>query len=148
MQKTTADPSQWLANLPDDVRPDLQHLDTFIVRYLPQASRVLWEGTFWGGTDQTIIGYGDLVMTQSRGKQVEWFMVGLAQQKAHVSIYVNAVRGGHYVTQEFASRLGKVKIGAASIAFKRLADLDLDVLGDVLDIANAQLIEARSAPTD
>jgi hypothetical protein len=63
----------------------MQHLAALIVRHLPHASRVLWEGTFWSGTGQTFIGYGDLVTTQSRGRKVERFMVGLACRK-HVSV--------------------------------------------------------------
>ena len=81
MQKTAVDPSQWLAALPENVRSDMQHLDGLIVSHLPEANRDLWEGVFWGGTAQSIIGYGDLVMTQSRGKEVEWFMVGLARRR-------------------------------------------------------------------
>jgi hypothetical protein len=147
MQKTTVDPSQWLADLPDDIRADMQHLDTFIVSHLPQASRDLWEGTFWGGTEQTIIGYGGLIMTQPGGQQAEWFMVGLARQQAHFSIYVNALRDGRSVTKEFGPRLGKVKVGAASITFRSLANLELAVLGEVLDIANAQVIHPEQ-PTN
>ena len=33
-------------------------LDRRIVAGLPGRSRALWRGTFWGGTEQAIIGYG------------------------------------------------------------------------------------------
>ncbi len=145
MQKTSTDPTAWLTTLPADIRADMEQVDALITSHLPTASRTLWEGIFWGGTEQTIIGYGDLTMTQSRGRKVEWFMVGLARQKETISIYVNAVRDGKYVTQEFGPRLGKAKIGASSISFRHLADLHLDVLGEVLDIANDQLLQAERA---
>jgi hypothetical protein len=148
MQKTTNDPATWLASLPDDVRPEMETLDAFIGQHMPGVPRTLWEGTFWGGTDQTIIGYGDLTMTQSRGRTVDWFMVGLARQRAHVSLYINAVRDGRYLTQQFAPRLGKVKVGAASIAIRRLSDLDMDALGKVIDIAYGQLADPPAARND
>ena len=50
--------------------------------------------------------------------------------------------------QEFGSRIGKVKVGAASIAFRGLADLRLDVLGEVLEIANSQLVQPQRATID
>jgi hypothetical protein len=145
MQKTTTDPSQWFADLPDDIRADMQQLDTFISTHLATASRTLWEGTFWGGTEQTIIGYGDLRLTQSRGRVVDWFMVGLARQKAHISLYVNAVVNGKYATQVLGPRLGKVKVGASSIAIRNLTDVDLDVLAELLSLANAHLTNDRNA---
>lgn len=139
MHKTSTDPSIWLASLPDDIRPDLQRLDEIISGVMQEHPRELWEGIFWGGTEQTIIGYGNLTMTQSKGREVEWFMVGLARQKNHISVYVNAVEDGRYVAEKYAAALGKVKVGKASIAIKRLADLDLDTLATVITIARDQL---------
>jgi hypothetical protein len=100
---------------------------------------VLWEGTFWGGTEQAIIGYGDYTITLSRGQKSEWFMVGLAAQKNYISIYVNAVEDGQYVAEKYRSELGKVKVGKSSISFKHLDDLDTDTLQKVLSIARGQL---------
>ena len=46
---------------------DMRLLDSVITSAMPGRSRTLWEGVFWGGTEQQIIGYGDLV--QRRPKQ-------------------------------------------------------------------------------
>jgi hypothetical protein len=66
---------------------------------------------------------------------VEWFAVGLARQKRHYSLYVNAVEDGRYLGQAYAGRLGKVKLGAASVGFRRLEDVDLDGLRALLEHA-------------
>jgi hypothetical protein len=58
--------------------------------------------------------------------------VGLARQKRHHTVYVNAVEDGRYPGQLYGKRLGKVKIGAASIAFVRLEHVDLDVLRELV----------------
>lgn len=91
-------------------------------------NRVLWTGIFWGGSEQAIIGYGDYTYTRPRGKTLEWFIVGLAVQKKYISVYVNAVEGDQYLAEKYAERLGKVKVGKSSISFTRLADINLDVL--------------------
>lgn len=136
MEKTGADPDAYLASLPDDVRPPMAALDELIRAALPGRERSLWEGTFWGGTDQTILGYGDIVQPRPQGEAVEWFAVGLARQKRHFSLYVNAVEDGRYLGQLYADRLGKVKLGAASIGFRRLEDVDLEALRELLEHAD------------
>ena len=127
----------------------MQRLDRLISGIMKGRARVLWEGVFWGGTRQAIIGYGDLSMPRPRGKTVDWFMVGLALQKRHISLYVNAVEDGRYIGAKYRAQLGKVKVGAASISFARLDDVNLDALRDVLRAARAQLPRAprRAAPT-
>lgn len=126
----------WLESLTDDRSDDLRALDALIGELFADKSRVLWIGKFWGGTDQTIIGYGDIYQPRPKGETVHWFMVGLALQKAHLSLYVNAVKDGGYLGQSYGSLLGKVKLGSASIGFKSLADLDLEQLRKMLAEAN------------
>lgn len=132
MERTDESVDAFLDGLPEPHRSTLVTLDCHIVAGLPGRSRGLWRGTFWGGTEQAIIGYGDLVQSRPKGPDVEWFAVGLARQKRNVSLYVNAVDDGQYVGQRYAERLGKVKAGAASLGFRRLEDIDLDVLDEML----------------
>ncbi|MFC4127033.1 hypothetical protein [Nocardia rhizosphaerae] len=106
----------------------LAAVDAVISAAMPGASRVLWRGVFWGGTEQAIIGYGDIEQPRPRGKSVAWFLVGLARQRNHLSLYVNAVEDGRYLSQTYGPELGRTKVGAASIAFRRVEDIDLTVL--------------------
>lgn len=107
-------------------------LDSMIAAAMPGRQRTLWEGTFWGGTAQTIIGYGDLVQARPRGVDVEWFVVGLARQKGHISVYVNAVQDDEYLVARYADRLGKVKTGAANISFRAVTDVDRRALTELI----------------
>jgi hypothetical protein len=66
-------------------------------------------------------------------------MVGLALQKRYISVYVNAVDGGQYVAEKYRKRLGKVKVGKASISFKQIEDIDVAVLREVVTFARKQL---------
>ncbi len=134
ISKTT--PDEHLAQLDDD---DMSLLDREITARMPGAARLLWEGKMWGGTDQAIIGYGHFSYKNSSGKEVEWFMVGLAQQKNYISMYVNAVSDGGYLLDEYKARLGKVKTGSASISFDSVSDVELDVLLELVERAGEQL---------
>ncbi len=133
MQITDIHPDDYLDTIEaDDARDTMMALDEIVRAALVGRSRDLWEGKFWGGTDQTIIGYGHLVQPRSRGGSVEWFVVGLAKQSRHYSVYVNAVADGAYLGARYADRLGRVKLGAASIGFTSLDRIDLAVLAELL----------------
>jgi hypothetical protein len=131
MERVDRTPDDHLVGLDDEIRSTMIAVDRVIVAAMPGRSRTLWEGVFWGGTDQTIVGYGDLVQTRSDRSRIEWFVVGLARQRRHFSLYVNAVEDGTYLVQSYADRLGKVKVGAANVTFRRVDDLDLDGLAEL-----------------
>jgi hypothetical protein len=134
MDRSTTTPDDFLESLAEPTRSELRTLDGVLSEVFAGEERVLWEGPMWGGTDQRIIGYGAMVQRQRTG-DVEWFVVGVAAQKAHLSLYVNAAEDGEYLARRYASRLGKVKAGSANLSFRRSADLDLDVLREMAERA-------------
>ena len=136
MEKTTADPDLHIASLPEAFRSDIALLDAEIRRQMPKRPRVLYTGKFWGGTDQNIIGYGDITYTNSKGEKVDWFIVGLAAQKNYISLYVNAADADGYLAAQYAGRLGKAKVRSAAITFKSVKEVDLDALLDLISRAN------------
>jgi hypothetical protein len=128
MQKTDTDPAAVIQAAPQALRYDYAALDGRIAEVMAGLPRVAWEGTFWGGTQQHIIGYGEYHYRGRSGSEGEWFIVGLAAQKQYLSLYVNATEDGEYLVKRYAGRLGKVKAGSANVTFRRLADVELDVL--------------------
>ncbi|MEM9207954.1 MAG: DUF1801 domain-containing protein [Pseudomonadota bacterium] len=133
MNKTDKDPDTFLATLDETRRADMIELDKRIVAAMPDATRTLWEGKFWGGTDQHIIGYGDYSYTQSRGKVVEYFINGLALQKNYISVYIHAVENGKYLAETYGKSVGKVKTGKSNISFRSLDDIDIDKLIELIE---------------
>jgi len=132
MDRSTTSPDEHIASLPDGVREDIAALDAAISGVMAGEERVLWEGTFWGGSQQRIIGYGAYRYKGRSGAEGEWFVVGLAVQKNYLSLYVNAAEDGQSLVKVYAPRLGKVKAGSANLQFKRAADVDLDVLRELV----------------
>ena len=139
MEKTDTKPSDYIASLPAETRADVDRLDAAISDVMSGYPKTMWEGRFWGGSDQQIIGYGDYSYERSGGKTVEWFIVGLAQQKQYISVYVNATDDDGYLTERYADRLGKAKVGKSSISFKSLDNIHLDVLLDLVAHAERQM---------
>lgn len=145
MQRTTTAPDDYLASLPDDVREDMTALDAAIAPIFAGHERVLWEGVFWGGSQQQIIGYGDLRQKNSKGGEVEWFAVGLASQKNYLSLYVSVVDDEGYLVQRYCDRLGRVKCSNANVTFKRLSDLDLPVVIEMVTRARDAWLAGANA---
>jgi hypothetical protein len=139
LERTSNDPDVFIESLQPEIRDDMRQLDHLISEVMADETRTLWEGVFWGGSDQTIIGYGDFSSTDSKGKTVDWFKVGLAAQKNYLSIYVNAADTDGYLVKKYENRLGKVKVGSASIGFKSVGDIDLDVLRELIQTAKEQM---------
>jgi hypothetical protein len=131
-RSTTTTPDQHIASLPEGVREDIASLDAAISAAMSGLERVLWEGVFWGGSSQQIIGYGSYRYKGRSGAEGEWFIVGLAAQKNYLSLYVNGAEGGTTLAKRYGPTLGKVKAGSGNIQFKRAADIDLDALRELV----------------
>jgi hypothetical protein len=141
MQRTDKNVDDYLAGLTGDRADSMRALDAVIAEELPGVERILWEGVFWGGTEQQIIGYGGTANPRPRGEVVEWFLIGLADQKKHISLYVNANSEGKHLVQLWKDRLGKVKVGTAAATLTSFEAVDVDGL-------RAMIREARRLTPD
>ena len=144
MKRVESSPDAYIASQASDIRTVLEELHVLIKKALPEQDCYLWEGVFWGGSQQQIIGYGNYSYQRSDKKQVEWFTVGLARQKNYFSVYVNAVEDKAYLAEIYRSRLGKVKIGKSNIRFRNLADVNLNVLTEMIEHAGKITADSKS----
>lgn len=135
MERTSKDVDTHLESIAGQRGEEMRQLDRAITEKMPGAGRHLYEGKFWGGSEQQIVGYGVADYTNRSGDAVEWFTVGLAAQKNYISIYVNAVENDAYLLGQYKGKLGKVKMGSASISFDSLDDVDYESLMDLVERA-------------
>lgn len=91
------------------------------------------------------VGEGEYSYEKSNRETVEWFIVGLAAQQNYISIYVSATDGDRYLTEKYASTLGKVKVGKSSIGFDTIDDIDLDKLSRLATDARRLMTWTRLA---
>lgn len=131
MIKVNLDPDIFISTL-EEKQKDMIFLDKEISKIMSGECRVLWQGKFWGGSEQNIIGYGELKYTRRKNEVVEWFKIGLAAQKDYISIYVNAIENNQYLAEKYKDKLGKVRVGKSSISFKNISDIDLKVFIELI----------------
>jgi hypothetical protein len=131
MQRTTTPIEEYLDSLPEDRREEMRSLDAAIAPIFAGQERVLWEGVFYGGTQQRILGYGLYHYRGRSGAEGDWFVVGLAVQKDHLTFYATGAEDGQSLIKRHGSRLGKAKLGSGSATFRRLTDVDLAAVVDI-----------------
>jgi Domain of unknown function (DU1801) len=78
----------------------------------------------WG---DSIIGFGTYHYRYASGQEGDWPPVGLSPRKTALTIYLSA--GGD---EDLLSRLGPHRTGRSCLYIKRLADIDADVLRDLV----------------
>ena len=81
-----------------------------------------FEPTMWG---PSIIGFGKFHYKYASGREGDSPLLGFSPRKAQFSLYVIA-QGKDY--KDLLGKLGKYKMSKACIYFKKLSDLDLNIL--------------------
>lgn len=95
------------------------------------------EPKMWGAS---LIGFGSKVYTSpTTDRQVDWFYVGFSPRKANISLYV---LNGFAKQGELLGKLGKFTMGKGCLYIKKLADIDIKVLRQLVDesVKNAKTI--------
>lgn len=117
---------KYLSMLTEERRNILMKLDKLIKETAPQLKSHF---------TYNMPGYGDFEYTNYKKEQIRWPVISVASQKNYVSVYVCAVVDGQYVAEKFKDRLGKVSVGKSCIRFKKLEDINLSVLKEVIKVA-------------
>jgi len=118
-------PEQLIDGLDEPRRTQIAELDGLIREVRPDLERFLYG---------KMLGYGPFHYRYASGREGDTAKVSLASQKQYISLYVNCTvgDGDRYLAEEYQERLSKANIGKSCIRFKRPADLDLDVLRELL----------------
>ena len=93
------------------------------------------EVKIWHSMGYQIIGYGQSTYKYSNNRVGYWFIVGLCAHKSYLSLYVWGILNNQYLLETYKDKLGKVKIGKSCLNFKTLAELNLEILQEVVQKA-------------
>lgn len=81
----------------------------------------------WG---DSMIGFGSYHYKSKRSTQEgDWFLVGFSPRKSAISLYVYQ---GEASQEDLLQKLGKFTMGKACIYVKKLSDIHLDVLSQLI----------------
>ncbi len=80
----------------------------------------------WG---PSIIGFGRYAYTYDTGHSGEFMMTGFSPRKANMVLYILP---GYTDISDTLARIGKHKIGKSCLYINKLADVDMDVLEEIV----------------
>ena len=80
----------------------------------------------WG---PSLIGYGRYHYKYESGREGEMLMTGFSPRKANLVLYIMP---GYLELEEKLARLGKHKLGKSCLYVNKLADVDIDVLKEII----------------
>lgn len=120
---TATTPNEYIAMIAEPRRSEIQRLHDYIQSVIPDLKPRILSG---------MIGYGTYHYTSSSGREGEWSVVALASQKNYISVYVCGVVNGAHVAEQHKDWLPKANIGKSCIRFKKVDDIDLEKLKDMI----------------
>jgi hypothetical protein len=118
----------YLASLPDDRGDTVKRVHEVVTQAVPELEVRMWK---------SFIGYGSYHYRYASGREGDWFPIGLTNNKSYVSLYFCAAEDDGYLAEKNEDRLGKVSVGKSCVRFKKLDDLNLDVVAELAQRAAA-----------
>jgi len=77
-----------------------------------------------------IVGFGSYHYKYASGREGDWFLVGFAPRKQSLTLYIMS---GFKKYSALLKKLGKHKIGVSCLYVKRLDDVDMDALAQLIE---------------
>jgi len=125
--KTTASThEEYLAGLTEPRQGELRALHELVRANAPELTPTMEFG---------MPGYGRYHYRYASGREGDWALVMLASNKNYISFYVSCAPGERDLAEAYADRLPKANIGKGCIRFKRLSDVDTEVIADLVRYA-------------
>ena len=95
-----------------------------IVQMMKQATKA--EPKMWGSS---IIGFGSRRYKYASGREGDWMQIGFSPRKQNITLYLMLGSGRH---TDLLKKLGKHSTGKGCLYIKRLSDVDIRVLKEMI----------------
>lgn len=120
----------YITSQPEPKLSDMQQLHQLILHLSPACK--LWFDEGKNAENKTIsnptIGYGFYTIKYADGKTRDFFQIGMSANTTGISIYILGIEDKTYLAQTFGKDLGKANVTGYCIRFKKLKDINIDVL--------------------
>lgn len=127
-QPTEVSVSDFLASIDDEQK----RADSQVVAQLMEAATGE-PPKMWG---PSIVGYGTYHYVYASGREGDWMLTGFSPRKTALTVYLMA---GVERQTELLAKLGKYKTGKSCLYIKRLSDINLDVLREMIGVSVEQM---------
>jgi len=125
---TAASVEEFISNINDDSR---RHDCQVILQLMQEVTGM--QPKLWGNS---IVGFGSYHYRYASGREGDWFLAGFSPRKHDLTIYIMS---GFERYNELLSGLGRFKTGKSCLYIKRLEDIDLDLLKQLITASVAYM---------
>lgn len=121
---------EYIASQPEAKRNDIQELHRIILALHPDCKLWFLDGKNADGkvVSNPNIGYGSRPHKYADGSISEFYQIGVSANSTGISIYIMGIEDKTYLAETFGKNLGKAIVTGYCIRFKKLKDINLDVL--------------------
>jgi len=121
---------KYISSQPEPKRSDMQALHAIILQLMPACK--LWFLDGKGSENKTVsnpnIGYGFYTIKYADGKTRDFYQIGMSANTTGISIYILGIKDKTYLAKTYGKKIGKAGVSGYCIKFKRLKDINIDVL--------------------
>jgi len=135
---TTQSVKDFISKLPDkQTRDDC----TIIAKLMEEVTK--HKGVMWG---TSIVGYGTTTIEYAGGREADWPMIAFSPRKQSLTLYINPSDPNKAA---LLSKLGKHKVSGVCLHIKRLPDVDVPTLKQliVFEVKRIKRLSNAEAPT-
>lgn len=121
---------KYIANQPEPKRSDMEALHVLILRSF--SGKKLWFLDGKNSENKIVsnpnIGYGSYTIKYADGTTREFYQIGMSANQTGISVYILGIRDKTYLSQTYGEKLGKASVSGYCIKFRKLKDINLQVL--------------------
>src|SRR6186997_3722253 len=121
---------KYITSQPEPKRSDMQALHRNILQVMPACK--LWFLDGKNSENKTVsnpnIGYGLQTIKYADGKTREFYQIGMSANTTGISVYILGVEDKKYLAQTYGKKIGKASVTGYCIKFKKLKDVNSDIL--------------------
>jgi hypothetical protein len=109
---------------------EMQDLHRFILELMPACELWFLDGKNSDGkvVSNPNIGYGIYTIKYADGSTKDFYQIGLSANTTGISVYIMGIEDKTYLAETFGKEIGKASVTGYCIKFKRLKDINIDVL--------------------
>lgn len=124
----------YISGQPEPKRSDMQELHRIILEIIPESK--LWFLDGKNSDNKTVsnpnIGYGLHTIKYADGKTRDFYQIGLSANTSGISVYILGIDDKTYLAKTFGDKIGKASLSAYCIKFKKLKDINLEILKEAI----------------
>lgn len=126
--------NEFISNQPEPKRSDMQALHEFMLRLLPSAKLWFLDGKNEDGKQVTNpnVGYGVHIIKYKDGSTREFYQVGFSPNTTGISVNIMSIKDKTFLADTYGKTMGKASMSGYCIKFKKLKDINLEVLEDAI----------------